>query len=156
MASPIFESVQSIDYNCRRYYLPPENLTLHNLTHSLTPKTALIQQFKLLQLILKEGPQKRDQQLKRGEKKRRGRGVWNTDRGYNSTKLKEYSRIEKHIRVTQKWTTWQKLSKIFVFAFYAFKLISTFIEILIIYKPQGFWHTFKTHTLSFSKSPVTS
>lgn len=30
-----------------------------------------------------------------------------------------------------------------MFAFYAFKLISTFIEILIIHKPQGFWHTFK-------------
>ena len=60
----------------------PESLTLHNLTHSLSPKTALIQQFKLFQLILKEEPQKRDQQLKRNKKGR------NTDRGYNSTTLK--------------------------------------------------------------------
>lgn len=42
-----------------------------------------------------------------------------------------------------------------MFAFYAFKLISTSIEILIIPKPQGFWHTFKNpHPfLLFSKSP---
>lgn len=42
-----------------------------------------------------------------------------------------------------------------MFAIYAFKLISTSIEILIIPKPQGFWHTFKNPhpLLLFSKSP---
>lgn len=42
-----------------------------------------------------------------------------------------------------------------MFAFYAFKLISTSIEIPIILKPQGFWHTFKNPhpLLLFSKSP---
>lgn len=42
-----------------------------------------------------------------------------------------------------------------MFAVYAFKLISTSIEILIIPKPQGFWHTFKNPhpLLLFSKSP---
>lgn len=42
-----------------------------------------------------------------------------------------------------------------MFPFYAFKLISTSIEILIIPKPQGFWHTFKNpHPfLFFFKSP---
>lgn len=42
-----------------------------------------------------------------------------------------------------------------MFAFYAFKLISTSIEILIIPKPQGFWHSFKNPhpLLLFSKSP---
>lgn len=42
-----------------------------------------------------------------------------------------------------------------MFAFYAFKLISTSIEIPIIPKPQGFWHTFKNPhpLLLFSKSP---
>lgn len=42
-----------------------------------------------------------------------------------------------------------------MFSFYAFKLISTSIEIPIIPKPQGFWHTFKNPhpLLLFSKSP---
>lgn len=89
MASPIFESVQSTDYNCRRCYLLPREshpAQSYTLSHS---KTALIQQFKLLQLKLKEEPQERDWQLKRNKK----RG--NTDRGYSSTKLKRKAGLEK-------------------------------------------------------------
>lgn len=70
----------------------PENLTLHNLKHCLSPKTALIQQFRPFQLILKaEAPQKRDQQLKRNTKRKKKK----TDLGYSITKLERKADLKK-------------------------------------------------------------
>lgn len=119
------------------------------ILYSLTPKTASIQQFKLLQLLLKEEPQKKDQQLKRNKKGRWG-GGGNTDHGCSSTQNSRVKQTWKRHQSDSKRTTWQKLNKIFMIAFYEFKLTSTSIEILIIHKPQSFWHTFKIHILSES------
>lgn len=68
MASPILVSVQRIDYNCKKVFPSIQSISPCTILYSLTPKTASIQQFKLLQLLLKEEPQKKDQQLKRNKK----------------------------------------------------------------------------------------
>ena len=89
MASSIVESVQGIDYNCRRcYLLPRESRPAQSYTLSHFPNS-FDSAIQTASADIKGRTTERDQQLKRNKKGK------NTDHGYSSTKLRSQADLKK-------------------------------------------------------------